>query len=58
MACTPTPTGREFVQIVDYRTRQFTLVVKSPDAEHGRRVHLTRDREGRLTLQIDRGLSR
>jgi len=59
-ACAPTPTGREFVQVVDYRTGQFTLVAKSPDVARldGRRVQLARDREGRLTLQIDRGISR
>jgi hypothetical protein len=59
-ACAPTPTGREFVQIIDYRTGQFTLVAKSSDVARldGRRVQLARDREGRLTLQIDRGISR
>jgi len=59
-ACTPTPTGREFVQIVDYRTGQFTLVAKSPEVARldGRMGQFARDREGRLTLQIDRGISR
>ena len=59
-ACVPRPTGREFVQIIDYRTGQFTLVAKSPDVARldGRRVQLARDREGRLTFQIDRGISR
>jgi hypothetical protein len=61
-ACAPTPSGREYVQIVDDRTGQFTLVPKTPDAEraraHGRTVHLSRDREGRLSLQLDRGISR
>jgi len=56
----PTPTGREFVRIADYRSGQFTLVAKSPDIARldGRMVQLARDREGRLTLQIDRGISR
>ena len=60
MACAPTPTGREFVRVVDYRTGQFTLVAKSPELARldGRTVQLARDREGRLTLQIDRGISR
>ena len=60
MACAPTPTGREFVQIVDYRTGQFTLVAKSPEVERAwtAMVQLSRDREGRLSLQIDRGISR
>jgi hypothetical protein len=60
MACAPTPAGREFVQVVNYRTGQFTLMPKTPDAERatGRSVQLSRDREGRLVLQLDRGLSR
>lgn len=55
-----TPSGREYVRIVDYRKGQFTLIAKSPDAArlHGRMVQLTRDRERGLTLQIDRGMSR
>jgi hypothetical protein len=61
-ACAPTPSGREYVQIVDDRTGQFTLIPKTPDAEHarvhGRTVHLSRDREGRLSIQLDRGISR
>ena len=32
MACAPTATGRESVRVVDYRTGQFTLIAKSPDA--------------------------
>ena len=60
MASAPTPTGRQFVQIVDYRTGQFTLIPKTPEAERadGRTVQLSRDREGRLSLQLDRGISR
>jgi type IV secretory pathway VirD2 relaxase len=60
MACAPTPSGREYVQIVDYRTGQFTLIAKSPEAERldGRTVQLTRDRGRELSLQIDRGISR
>ena len=60
MACAPTPSGREYVQIVDYRTGQFTLIPKTPEAERaaGRTVQLSRDREGRLSLQLDRGISR
>jgi len=58
--CAPTPSGREYVRVIDYRSGQFTLVEKSPDTERadGRMVRLARDREGRLTLQIDRGISR
>jgi hypothetical protein len=60
MACAPTPAGREFVQVVNYRTGQFTLMPKTPDAERatGRSVQLSRDPEGRLVLQLDRGISR
>jgi type IV secretory pathway VirD2 relaxase len=60
MACAPTPSGREYVQVVDHRTGQFTLVAKPSDVErlHGRTVQLTRDRERGLSLEIDRGLSR
>ena len=56
----PTPSGREYVRIVDYRTGQFTLIAKPPGAERldGRTVQLTRDRERGLSLQIDRGISR
>jgi hypothetical protein len=47
---------------VDYRTGQFTLIPKTPEAERaralGRTGHLARDREGRLSLQLDRGISR
>ncbi|HVV53599.1 MAG TPA: DUF3363 domain-containing protein [Polyangia bacterium] len=60
MPCAPMPSGREYVQVVDYRTGQFTLVAKPSDVErlHGRTVQLTRDAERGLSLQIDRGLSR
>ena len=60
MVCAPTPAGREYVRVVDHCAGQFTLIPKPPGAEHlhGRTVHLTRDRERRLTLQIDRGISR
>ena len=56
----PTPSGREYVGIVDYRMGQFTLIAKPPDAERldGRTVQLTRDRERGLSLQIDREISR
>jgi hypothetical protein len=58
--CAPTPSGREFVRIADYRTGQFTLLPKSPDIARldGRMAQVARDREGRLMLQIDRGISR
>ena len=56
MACAPTPSGQEYVRVVDYRAGQFTLIPKTPEAERarvlGRTVHLARDREGRLSLQL------
>jgi hypothetical protein len=60
MVCAPTPSGREYVQIVEYRTGQFTLIPKTPEARRldGRTVHLTRDSERGLSLQLDRGISR
>jgi type IV secretory pathway VirD2 relaxase len=62
MACAPTPSGREYVQVANYRAGQFTLIPKTPEAERarslGRTVQLSRDREGRLSLQLDRGISR
>jgi Protein of unknown function (DUF3363) len=56
----PAPSGRQYVRIVDYRTGQFTLIAKPPGAERfdGQSVQLTRDRERRIAIQIDRGLSR
>jgi hypothetical protein len=56
----PTPSGREYVRIVDYRSGQFTLIAKSPEVQRldGRMVQLTRDRERGLSLQIDREMSR
>jgi hypothetical protein len=56
----PTPTGREYLRIVDYRSGQFTLIAKQPGAERwvGRTVQLAHDRGRGLSLQIDRGISR
>jgi hypothetical protein len=60
MACAPTPSGREFVQIVDYGTGQFTLIAKSAAValREGQMVRLRHDRERGLSLEIDRGISR
>jgi hypothetical protein len=60
MACVPVASGREYLQVVDYRTGQFTLITKPPGPERleGRTVQLTRNHERGLSLQIDRGLSR
>jgi hypothetical protein len=58
--CSPTPSGREFVRIVDRRNGQFTLIAKPPGAERldGRAVLLTRDRDRRLSIQVEREISR
>jgi hypothetical protein len=59
VACPPMPSVREYLQIVDVRTAQFTLIAKPPGpALDGRTVRLTRDRERGLLLEIDRGISR
>jgi hypothetical protein len=60
VACAPTPTGREFVQVVDYGRGRFTLVAKSAAAgvRDGQMVRLRHDRERGLVLEIDRGISR
>jgi hypothetical protein len=52
--------GREYALAVDYRRGQFTVIPKPPDWERlqGRTVHLSRDREQKLVIQLDRGLSR
>jgi type IV secretory pathway VirD2 relaxase len=55
-----TPSGREYVLVVDHRRGQFTVIPKPPDWERfqGRTVHLSRDRDQKLVIQLDRGLSR
>ncbi len=60
VACTRTPSGREYVQIIDYRRGQLALIPKPPgiDRLQGQTVRLTRDRDRGLSLQIDRELSR
>lgn len=54
------PSGREYVLVVDHRADQFTVIPKPPDWERleGRTVHLSRDRDQKLVIQLDRGLSR
>jgi len=58
--CPPAPSGREYLRIVDGRGGQFTLVEKPLGGERliGRTVHVTRDPQRGLSLQIDRGISR
>jgi hypothetical protein len=55
------PSGREYVLVVDQRGDQFTVIPKPPEWERlqGRTVHLVRgDRDQKLVIQLDRGLSR
>jgi hypothetical protein len=56
----PTPSGREYVRIIDDRSGQFTLITKPPGAERldGRTVQLARVPGKGLALKIDRGISR
>jgi hypothetical protein len=55
-----TPSGREYVGLVDHARRQLTLVPKSPELEHlvGRQVTVSRDHDGRLVLSRGLGISR
>jgi type IV secretory pathway VirD2 relaxase len=52
--------GREYARIVNYARGEFTLVPKPPDWDRlrGHTVELTLDREKKLVVQLDRGLSR
>jgi hypothetical protein len=52
--------GTEYVQVVDYRHRQLTLVPKPKDAERlrGRPVTVSRDPAGRLSIRDSPEISR
>jgi type IV secretory pathway VirD2 relaxase len=54
------PSGREYVLIVDHRAGQFTVIPKPPDWERllGRTVHISRNPDQKLVIQLDRSLSR
>jgi hypothetical protein len=54
------PSGTEYVQVVDYRHRQFTLVPKPKEAEllRGKLVTLSRDPTGRLLIRTSPEISR
>jgi type IV secretory pathway VirD2 relaxase len=58
--CAISQGGREYARIVNYARGEFTLVAKPPDWErlHGHTVQLSRDREQKLAILLDRGLSR
>jgi hypothetical protein len=60
MACRTAPSGREYALVVDYQRGPLTVIPKPPDWErlNGRTVHLSRDRDQKVVIQLDRGLSR
>jgi hypothetical protein len=52
--------GGEYALVVDYQRGEFTVIPKPADWErlNGRTVQLSRDRDRKLVIQLDRGLSR
>jgi hypothetical protein len=58
--CAPTPSGREYVRVVDEARRQFTLVPKPTGIERlrGRVIVVSRDRDQRLSIRLDPEISR
>jgi hypothetical protein len=60
VASPATPSGRDFVALVDHQRRELTLVPKSPELAHAmeRTVSISRDREGRLTVHFGSEMSR
>jgi hypothetical protein len=58
--CVTTPSGRELARVVNYRRGEFTLIPKPPKWERlcGHTINLSFDRERKLVIQRDRGLSR
>jgi hypothetical protein len=54
------PSGTEYIQVVDYRHRQLTLVPKPKEAEplRGKIVTLSRDPGGRLLIRTSPEISR
>jgi type IV secretory pathway VirD2 relaxase len=58
--CSVTQSGREYSRVVNYARGEFTLIPKPPEWERlrGHTITLARDREQKLVVQLDRGLSR
>jgi uncharacterized protein DUF3363 len=58
--CDPTPSGREFVRVVDESRRQFTLVPKPTGIERlrGRVVVVSRDHDQQLSIRLSPDISR
>ena len=59
-ACEPTPSGAEFVRVVDEAGRRFALIPKAAATERmeGRVVTLARDSNGRLSIRFGPEISR
>ena len=55
-----TQSGREYARVVNYARGEFTLIPKPPEWERleGHTVNLALNREQKLVIQLDRGLSR
>jgi len=60
VACPATPSGGDYVALVDHQRRELTLVPKSPELARamGRTVTISRDREGRPTVHFGPEMSR
>jgi uncharacterized protein DUF3363 len=60
LPCDPTPSGREFVRVVDEARRQFTLVPKPTGIERlrGRVVVVSRDRDQQLSIRLNPDIAR
>ena len=58
--CVTSQSGREYARVVNYARGEFTLIPKPPEWERleGHTVNLARDREQKLVIQLERGLSR
>jgi type IV secretory pathway VirD2 relaxase len=59
-ACQPTESGSEFIRIVDEAGRRFALIPKPAAGQRleGQVVTVTRDADGRLSVQLGRQISR
>jgi hypothetical protein len=60
VACPATPSGGDYVALVDHQRRELTLMPKSPELARamGRTVAISRDRDGRLIVHLGPEMSR
>jgi hypothetical protein len=58
--CMPSPSGLEYVQIIDERNHRFAVIARPFDADRmiGRVVSISRDRERCLSIRLGHELSR